>query len=134
MDKTSAGGGGGSYLLDFANNPYFIAAGGNGDQEKMRGAAIGLDGLSDNGVLDNLATIITRNFVGQSYTYGGLTLYGGFGNGNASDDNQGLGGGLTGSDGGRSYSYVSNTNSIININRINGNNSDSGYIKISYVG
>ena len=47
---------------------------------------IGSDGLSEDGVTTNLPTIITRNFVGQSYTFGGLTLFGGFGNGSDADD------------------------------------------------
>lgn len=133
IDQTSAGGGGGTYVLNNNNIALFIAAGGNGQKEARHSSdQIGDDGLSVDGNIQSLTDIINNNFVGRSFTYGGLTTYGGFGNGNASDDNEGIGGGLLGSLSLRSYSYVNISSfSISNIVRTGGLNDDSGYCKIT---
>jgi len=152
IDKVSAGGGGGSYVIDYdTGNALIIAAGGNGSMEQMRNISGigGHGGSSIDGNISYLPTIIGRNYLGQSYTFGELTLYGGFGNGSDSDDLQGLGGGLPGNTTTYAYSYLNTTNyTFTNISRIDGDGDftsttlnqpmitdlDSGSITITYLG
>ena len=142
-DQTSAGGGGGTFVINYNQNyPILIAAGGNGASEARNTQTYGVgddgssldgivEGIVNNSYLSSFTNITNNNFVGRSFTYGGMTTFGGFGNGNAVDDAEGVGGGLSNSSNPNiGYSYA-HWISCSNILRRDGFNYDSGYCKIT---
>lgn len=135
---SSAGGGGGTYVLkNNDNTPIIIAAGGNGNCKKSLLSTFGSgdNGSSDDGDVNSLTYIISSNFVGKVLSYTSTyfqDLFGGFGNGDSSINNEGRGGGLTlSSDLNKGYSYT--YSSLSEVTRIEGNNNATGYCKITYI-
>ena len=111
-----------------------LASGGNGQREaRFGGSDIGDDGYATDDDISSFNTLLSNNFNGYPLTYAGETRSGGFGGGQCADDNEGKGGGLTGSNGNASYSYINANYWYLSTSRQQGSSTSDGYISFELI-
>ena len=146
-DQEGAGGGGAtvvakssstSQTFDLATmTPLLMAAGGHGQQEGYRGGGGAPQPSSNNGA-QPIATAagwnswLNKGFNGIGSSFGGVTVYGGFGGGNSADDGYGNAGGwdALNSNAANSYIQPGNTNEVRTNNGLSGGQ-NNGTVRLS---